>query len=147
DKIFGTAYSLDDIYFEKRGTLVESHDFKARSVETLNALDLYEVKNLETKDVVIPDEIQGYPVHRITKRLFKDRENIETLDLGNTVENIGMGAFRGCTKLKKVVIPESVKVINASAFRACSELEEVVFLGKPIQINKTAFMDCPKLSK
>ncbi|MEG1726027.1 MAG: Mur ligase family protein, partial [Anaerovoracaceae bacterium] len=101
DKIFGTAYSLDDTYFEKRGTLVESHDFKARSVETLNALDLYEVKNLETKDVVIPDEIQGYPVHRITKRLFKDRENIETLDLGNTVENIGMGAFRGCTKLKK----------------------------------------------
>jgi hypothetical protein len=38
------------------------------------------------------------------------------------VVNIGNGAFRGCTGLTSVVIPNSVTSINATAFKGCGNL-------------------------
>ena len=43
------------------------------------------------------------------------------------VVKVGSGAFRNCSMLEKVNLPNSVKQIGSSAFKYCSSLEEVTF--------------------
>lgn len=47
---------------------------------------------------------------------------------GNTITTIGT-AFRGCTNLTKVTIPEGVTRIMDDAFERCSRLGQISFLG------------------
>lgn len=53
-----------------------------------------------------------------------DVEIPSTID-GKTVRQIGNGAFKGCTTVKSVTIPDSVDSISDSAFNECTSLEAI----------------------
>ena len=63
------------------------------------------------------------------------------------IVEISDSAFRGCTKLKKVVIPSSVKIIRSYAFEECSALEEVLIPSSVESIGSGAFYSCSALGK
>ena len=46
---------------------------------------------------------------------------------GYRVDEIGKGAFQGCSNVRKFIVPESVKRCEARAFARCKELEEVEY--------------------
>ena len=48
---------------------------------------------------------------------------------GNPVTSIGDGAFRFCTGLTNITIPDSVTSIGHMAFSSCGKLTAVTFLG------------------
>ena len=58
------------------------------------------------------------------------------------VNNIGFSAFRGCSGLTSVVIPDSVTYIGDSAFYLCSNLTRVVIPDSVIGIGDCAFSYC-----
>ena len=48
---------------------------------------------------------------------------------GISINSIGNSAFRGCSKLMRVTIPESITSIGGGVFYGCSALKTIVFKG------------------
>ena len=63
------------------------------------------------------------------------------------VEEIGEGAFMGCTKLKKVTIPGRVRKVGALAFAYCRNLSSVEFQPGVQEVDDRAFAYCPNLKR
>ena len=63
-----------------------------------------------------------------------------------SVTSIGSSAFRGCTGLTSITIPDSVTSIGDSAFSGCSGLTSVVIPGSVTSIGSSAFERCTGLT-
>ena len=68
---------------------------------------------------------------------------------GKNVTSIGVEAFRKCTKLTSITIPESVTSIGDDAFNDCTNLRTVTFAddSKLTSIGNRAFMNCTSLMR
>ena len=60
-----------------------------------------------------------------------------------SVTAIGDDAFRGCSALKKVTIPQSVTSIGDSAFAGCHNLDSLTINDAATPIGRRAFAECP----
>ena len=63
----------------------------------------------------------------ISEHAFNGCLNLETLELGTNIKEIGDYAFMNCSSLKSVTIPESVEKIGSYPFRGCTELTTVYY--------------------
>ena len=97
-------------------------------------------------NVVIPATLGGYPVKAIGGDAFKDCTSLSSVVIPNGVESIGPMAFFGCTGLTSVVIPDSVTVICAYAFYGCSNLTSITIPDSVTDIGGSAFFDCSSLA-
>lgn len=70
----------------------------------------------------------------------------EKLDNYYTVTAIGDDAFRGCSALTKVTIPQSVTSIGQSAFAGCRNLNSLTINDATTSIGSWAFDECYKLT-
>ena len=62
---------------------------------------------------------------------FKSCTALETVTLPNTLTNINVNVFDGCTSLKSVVLSTSLTTVAASTFAGCTSLETISFVGTP----------------
>ncbi len=63
-----------------------------------------------------------------------------------SVTEIGDGAFRSCSKLKKVTIGSRVRTIGENAFMSCAALTTVTIGSSVTTIPENAFRSCKKLT-
>ena len=66
--------------------------------------------------------------------------------ISNNVTSIGDSAFRSCTSLIGVTIPDSVRVIGNNVFAGCSKLSDVIIGSGVTTIGQRAFINCTNLS-
>ena len=95
DKVFGTGYCLSQKE-SRRGRKSKTIDgFTGIVLKDINEAYITDVsdKLLTSKSVRIPDEFDGFPVFALKKGLFA-YSDVEKVDLGNSVQHIGIGAFR-----------------------------------------------------
>lgn len=71
--------------------------------------------------------------------------SISSIDIPNSVQEIGSSAFMFCHKLKVVKIPSSVKKMNQNVFYGCS-LDEVIIPNSVNKMGSGCFENC-KISK
>lgn len=71
--------------------------------------------------VVSPDGVE-YSVQYIGQNAFKGCTGLTSVKLPNTIINIGGSSFRGCTGLTSISIPSSVTTIDSYAFAECTNL-------------------------
>ena len=64
-------------------------------------------------------------VEKIESAAFAGNGSIRRVTIGNSVKEIGSGAFAGCKYLQSVTIPDSVTTIEQAAFSRCPSLTEV----------------------
>ena len=81
-------------------------------------------------------EITGYP------RDAKGAVEIPSVIDGKSVTSIGGSAFRDCSKLTSITIPNSVTIIGDSAFRNCASLSNLPILKSVTSIGESAFRNC-----
>lgn len=70
-------------------------------------------------DIVIASTYEGKPVTDIGWSAFKDCTNLTSVVVPDSVTSIGQWAFRGCTSLASVTIPDSVISIYSNVFLYC----------------------------
>ena len=81
---------------------------------------------------------------RIVTNSYDPDKNVCILKLDKDVTEIRPHAFRGCSSLTSITIPESVTEIGEGAFYDCSSLTEVR-IPKGCHVRKSAFKDCPNV--
>ncbi len=79
----------------------------------------------KTGKLVIPENIDGFPVTSIGNYAFENCGKITEAEIPNSVTDIGDLAFYNCTSLVNINIPDSVTKIGSSAFNGCTSLESV----------------------
>lgn len=98
----------------------------------------------------VTQDAQTYPVSKIGDRVFCNYKYFLTsVQIPDTVTEIGSNAFYNCTSLKSVTIqdnkPSCVKKIGRQTFMFCSELTYISILDSVTEIGSEAFHQCEKL--
>ena len=77
---------------------------------------------------------------------FKGCSSLTSVTIPNSVTSIGHNAFSGCSSLTSVTIPNSVTSIGGYAFRDCKSLTSVTIPNSVTSIGGYAFRDCKSLT-
>ena len=95
--------------------------------------------------VIIPDTINGAVVTSVGNSAFKNCSGISDIVLPETIEQIGDDAFNNCKNLVSINLPDSIASIGDSAFFKCVNLKEIVISKSVTIIPENAFYMCEKL--
>ncbi len=74
--------------------------------------------------------------------VFENCVSLATVDVPDTVTEIGEGAFTGCTAMTEFDIPAGVETISDAAFFGCSALESIDIPSGITEIGDGAFTGC-----
>lgn len=112
----------------------------ARQYNEQKSLDL--VFNHKVKSIVIP----AY-VTIIKNSMFYGCDQLTSVEIPNTVQEIQAHAFQNCKSLKNIVMKEGSRLgrIGAYAFAGCSTLETISLPSGIVAIGKGAFAECCSL--
>ena len=121
----------------------------------------------ESKDIVIPSEINGIPVTGIGRQAFSGRQDISSVTIPSSVKKIGFQSFLGssvselilnegiesigssafyntdivATEDNPLILPDSLTTIGMAAFGNSLNIEKVVFGANIQEIGSRAFED------
>ena len=97
-------------------------------------------------DLVIPDELDGYPVMHIGYAAFVMNKGLTSVVIPEGITSIGGRAFIYCESLLSVTIPDNVTSIGDSAFTFCESLESVTLPDSITSIGDFVFTGCTTLA-
>ena len=119
-------------------------DNKAKTAEVTSSPNQYE------GDVTIPESVTCddvvYSVASIGWAAFKSCSGLTAITIPNSVTSIADGAFYGCSGLTSITIPSSVTSIGEWAFSGCSGLTSVTIPNSVTSIGWAAFDSCSGLT-
>ena len=100
--------------------------------------------------LVIPPSVTysgiTYSVITIGNYAFKHCTGVTSVTIPNSVTTIGKEAFYGCRGLTSIIIPNSVTTIGISAFEGCVYLTSMTVGNSVISIGGAAFRSCSGLT-
>ena len=102
-------------------------------------------------NVAIPEEVtymnRTRKVTSIGSSAFRECSGLTSVTIPNSVTSIGEYAFRNCYHLTSITFPNSVTSIGGSAFRNCYHLTSITFPNSVTSIGNNAFYDCSGIKK
>ena len=105
---------------------------------------IYKFNSKKVKNIIIPPTVK-----RIEQNAFKNNTTLENVIIqerdGEGVQYIGDSAFRGCTNLKNINLPDTITYIGREAFRKDSSLDNVKLPNNLKSLYNLTFDDCNSL--
>ncbi|MBD5239055.1 MAG: leucine-rich repeat domain-containing protein [Bacteroidales bacterium] len=104
-----------------------------------------------SRNLIIPEEVtcedgQIYKVTTIGNSAFKDCSSLTSVTIPNSVTYLSRFAFENCSSLTSITIGNSVTAIGSSAFEGCTSLTSVTIPNSVTEISYSAFKDCSSLT-
>ena len=100
-------------------------------------------------DMVLPDDVVRVRVHPsvtvIPERAFKERFQLEEIELCDGLLEIGEFTFESCKSLRHIKIPSTVTTISWCSFSNCEKLETIQLNEGLQDIGDYAFFQCKSL--
>ena len=88
-----------------------------------------------TGELAIPATAEGYNVTAIGQDAFKGCTGLTLLTIPNGVTSIGEDAFLGCSNLKAITIGSGVRDIQNDTFYNCNKVTDVYCYANPSSLN------------
>ena len=138
---YGVSGTVDMYFFDRQ----EGDYFEIQTVagDAMIAGLTNEGRNM--RELVVPAEVNGSRVTAIVAEAFRDAQALEAVYLPEGLAEIGEGAFRGCSSLKKVAFISGntqISAIKDEMFMGCSALTELSFWGTVRTVGDSAFEGC-----
>ena len=92
--------------------------------------------------LVIPKEVNGAIVTAIDASAFENDLNLMSVELPDTIKEIGAMAFYYCENLDEIILPDGLETIGFMAFTGCDSLKEVNLGSSLKEIGYEAFANC-----
>ena len=96
--------------------------------------------------ITIPSMIDDLPVTAIGSSAFRDCTVLGSVEIPDSLRSIGSYAFRGCTSLATATIGNAVQSIGDYAFYGCSQLASVTIPDSVTYLGTQAFYHCIRLA-
>ena len=148
---------IHDLYPFVYGEVIRPYDFetggvcfkiKGNEVAVVNREERY---GSYSGSVIIPEKVTyngvEYPVTAVANGAFRECSGLTSVMLPRSIKTIGKFAFKNCTSLQIVNIPDGVTSIDYGAFEGCSNLRSVSFGQQLEYIGYFAFLDCRRLTR
>ena len=94
----------------------------------------------------IPSTYNDLPVTSIGNAAFRDCTSLTYVTIPDSVTSIGTAVFEGCISLDSITIPDGVTNIGYMAFYNCTSLSSVVIPDGVTRIEGLAFAVCTNLT-
>ena len=138
--------------FEVDGIYYNYIDESSKTVEvTYKGSGYNSYTNEYTGSVIIPSSVfysgTTYSVTSIGDCAFRRCTGLTSVTIPNSVTAIGSSAFEGCTGLTSVTIPNSVTSIGSWSFAYCTGLISVTIPNSVTEIGYSAFFNCTDLTE
>ncbi len=95
--------------------------------------------------LIIPTSISGLPVVGIEDGAFKDCTDLTSIKIPNSVTYIGNSAFENCSAVTVVTLPDSLKRIGNDAFKGCKLISEITIPASVTELGSGIFDGAKKL--
>lgn len=90
----------------------------------------------------IPDTVET-----VSGFAFLHADKLEQITISNTVQDIGIDTFAGCTSLQSIAIPSGVTQLSRDLFYNCTSLKEVQISDTVTTIQDNVFSGCTALQQ
>ena len=97
-------------------------------------------------DIIIPSTYRGKPVTSIGSNAFRVCTSLTSITMPNSITSIGEYAFYNCKGLSSIEIPSSVTSIGDSTFSGCESLTSITIPESVTSIGSGAFYLCESLT-
>ncbi len=77
------------------------------------------------KHVIVPETLDGYPVSMIGRNAFRNKAEMVSITLPETITGLGDRAFYGCAGLTEIILPDRIVFIGDQAFSGCTSLTDI----------------------
>ena len=149
--VYGDGYLDDDFEFgidSSYSAYVSGLKNKVLTNVTIPRTLVYEYYDYNDKDEEGNAKLKRrtHAVTRIADQAFKGCSSLTSVTIPNSVTSIGKDAFYGCSGLTSVTIPNSVTSIGSAAFTGCSSLTSVTIPDSVTSIDNGVFMYCSGLT-
>ena len=105
-------------------------------------ITINKVKNFSDSQMVIPSEIDGYPVTALSDSIFADFNGLERVVIPEGIAELPDNAFSGCKKLTSVKAEGTITRIGENCFKNCHSLTEVPDMNAIREVPDMAFYEC-----
>ena len=96
--------------------------------------------NKKVSAITLPDSVK-----EIGLETFEGCSNLISINLPDGIQSIEKSTFNDCAKIKSIIIPDSVTAIGAGAFSRCKNLQDIIIPDGVVSIESGTFYECEKL--
>lgn len=132
--VFKDCTAIRNCYFGGDESDWCSIRFGNYSANPLRYADNFYINNKLVVDLIIPEGITV-----INAVSFSYYEKLRSVEISDTVKEIGTSAFEDCIALERVKMSDSVTSIGGQAFRSCQKLNNIIISDRLEHIGTYAF--------
>lgn len=147
DSAIVIAYAVDGVAVTTIKDVAFYHDIRMTSLvipDSVTTLGTQVFEGCENLSKVVFEGHSAITI--IPQAAFRECSNLEYIDIPNTVTQIDSSAFYLCSNLAKINIPNSVKLFGASAFSGCSKLTSVNIPNGVTELPNYMLSECSSLT-